>query len=231
LSALTKLLEKEKNTAKKKKIEKELPYFMTFVTLLATSGFGPYTIFQKLKDLTLLPESRNESERILNRIDFLGQDPLTAMTKIKEKSPAREFAEFLGGYVSAIQGGGDVVSYLTSKMKSAFERYAEMEKQSIEKVATIIETYMIMQVVVLAVYIVMNSMSNTASTELTQSGTGLSDLFVAMPPLISLLYMFIAKTMHKSKIKELEMKKNHNVWSTSSSCISCNNFSGHNSKI
>jgi len=207
LSALTKLLEKEKNAAKKKKIEKELPYFMTFVTLLATSGFGPYTIFQKLKDLTLLPESRNESERILNRIDLLGQDPLTAMTKIKEKSPAREFAEFLGGYVSAIQGGGDVVSYLTSKMKSAFERYAEMEKQSIEKVATIVETYMIMQVVVLAVYIVMNSMSTTTSSELTQSGTGLSDLFVAMPPLISLLYMFIAKTMHKSKIKELEMKK------------------------
>ncbi|KKM24346.1 hypothetical protein LCGC14_1606050, partial [marine sediment metagenome] len=191
----------------KKKIEKELPYFMTFVTLLATSGFGPYTIFQKLKDLTLLPESRNESERILNRIDLLGQDPLTAMTKIKEKSPAREFAEFLGGYVSAIQGGGDVVSYLTSKMKSAFERYAEMEKQSIEKVATIVETYMIMQVVVLAVYIVMNSMSTTDSSELTQSGIGLSDLFVAMPPLISLLYMFIAKTMHKSKIKELEMKK------------------------
>ena len=61
MSALTKLLEKEKNAAKKKKIEKELPYFMTFVTLLATSGFGPYTIFQKLKDLTLLPESRNES--------------------------------------------------------------------------------------------------------------------------------------------------------------------------
>ena len=207
MSALTKLLEKEKNAAKKKKIEKELPYFMTFVTLLATSGFGPYTIFQKLKDLTLLPESRNESERILNRIDLLGQDPLTAMTKIKEKSPAREFAEFLGGYVSAIQGGGDVVSYLTSKMKSAFERYAEMEKQSIEKVATIVETYMIMQVVVLAVYIVMNSMSTTDSSELTQSGIGSSDLFVAMPPLISLLYMFIAKTMHKSKIKELEMKK------------------------
>jgi len=68
LSLLTKIRESEKNSAKKKKIEKELPYFMTFVTLLATSGFGPYTIFQKLKDVTQLPESRNESERILKRV-------------------------------------------------------------------------------------------------------------------------------------------------------------------
>ncbi len=59
MSLLTKLRESEKNSAKKKKIEKELPYFMTFVTLLATSGFGPYTIFQKLKDVTQLPERRN----------------------------------------------------------------------------------------------------------------------------------------------------------------------------
>ena len=207
MSLLTKIRESEKNSAKKKKIEKELPYFMTFVTLLATSGFGPYTIFQKLKDVTQLPESRNESERILKRVDLLGMDPLTAMTKVKEKSPAREFAEFLGGYVSAIQGGGDVVSYLSSKMKSAFERYAEVEKESIEKVTTIIETYMIMQVVVLAVYIVVNSMSNPTTTAITQSEGNIADLFVAMPPLISLLFMLIAKSVHQSKIKEISMKK------------------------
>ena len=207
MSLLTKIRESEKNSAKKKKIEKELPYFMTFVTLLATSGFGPYTIFQKLKDLTQLPESRNESERILKRVDLLGMDPLTAMTKVKDKSPAREFAEFLGGYVSAIQGGGDVVSFLSSKMKSAFERYAEVEKESIEKVTTIIETYMIMQVVVLAVYIVINSMSNPTTTAITQSEGSIADLFVAMPPLISLLFMLIAKTVHQSKIKEISMKK------------------------
>jgi len=207
LSVLTKLLTKEKNTVNKKKIEKELPYFMTFVCLLATSGFGPYTIFQKLQDLTLLPESQNESRKILKRVDLLGLDPLTAMTKVKEKSPAREFAEFLGGYVSAIQGGGDVVSYLNSKMKAAFERYAEIEKASVDKVTTVIETYMIMQVVVLAVYIVMNAVSNPASEALTQSGTDFLDFFVVLPPLISLLFMFIAKNIQQSKIKEIEMKK------------------------
>ncbi|MFQ5573241.1 MAG: secretion system protein, partial [Nitrosopumilaceae archaeon] len=110
MSILTKLKENEKNDSKKKKITKELPYFMTFVTLLATSGFGPYSIFQKLKELTLLPASKLESEKIIKRIDLLGLDPLAAMTAVKEKSPQREFAEFLGGYVSAIQGGGDVVS-------------------------------------------------------------------------------------------------------------------------
>jgi archaellum biogenesis protein FlaJ (TadC family) len=57
-----------------KKINNELPFFMTIVTLLATSGFGPYTIFKKIKDMELLPNVRLESMKIIKRIDILGQD-------------------------------------------------------------------------------------------------------------------------------------------------------------
>ncbi len=142
---------KEQNKGNKKRLEFELPYFMTFITLLAASGFGPYTIFQKLREITLLPASKIESEKILKTIDLLGLDPLTAMTKDKEKTPSKEFAEFLGGYVSSIQGGGDIVSFLKNKMRNTFERYAEIEKQSIEKVKSVVEAYMTLQVVVLAV--------------------------------------------------------------------------------
>ncbi len=97
--------------------------------------------------------------------------------------------------------------FISSNSKSGCERVAEVEKLSIEKVTTIIETYMIMQVVVLAVYIVINSMSNPTTTAITQSEGNIADLFVAMPPLISLLFMLIAKTVHQSKIKEISMKK------------------------
>ena len=48
-------LKKHESDDKKKKLNKkidaELPFFMTIVTLLATSGFGPYTIFQKIKEM------------------------------------------------------------------------------------------------------------------------------------------------------------------------------------
>ena len=198
---------KEQNKGNKKRLEFELPYFMTFITLLAASGFGPYTIFQKLREITLLPASKIESEKILKRIDLLGLDPLTAMIKVKEKSPSKEFAEFLGGYVSSIQGGGDIVSFLKNKMRNTFERYAEIEKQSIEKVKSVVEAYMTLQVVVLAVYIIINAMENPASGDLVESKMSMGTVFVIVPPLISLLFLLIAKSMNTSKLKELDIKK------------------------
>ncbi len=198
---------KEEMGTEKKKIEFELPYVMTFITLLAASGFGPYVVFQKLREISLLPASKKESDKILKRIDLLGLDPLTAMMKVKEKSPSKEFAEFLSGYVAAIQGGGDVVSYLKSKMRSTFDRYVEIEKQSIEKVKSVVEAYLTIQVVLLAVYIIINAVENPMSSNSVQSEMNMGTLFVIVPPLISVLFLLIAKSMNVSKLKELDIKK------------------------
>ncbi len=189
-----------------KKIDKELPFFMTIVTLLATSGFGPYTIFMKIKDMELLPNVRIESIKILKKIDILGKDPLIVMAETKER--ASDFGEFLSGWVSAIQSGGDVVSYLTTKMNNAFEIYEAQQKEAANKVQTIIETYMTMQIVVLAVYIIVTA----TSTDGVGTPPGPDDLdplimVIIMPPAVTILFLVIAHKITSPKIKELDWKK------------------------
>jgi len=157
MSFLKKHEANDKQKKVNKKIDSELPFFMTIVTLLATSGFGPYSIFQKIKDMDLLPNVRIESIKIIKKIDILGKDPLVVMTETKERSS--DFGEFLSGWVSAIQSGGDVVSYLTTKMNNAFELYEAQQKEIANKAQTVIETYMTMQIVVLAIYIIITSTS------------------------------------------------------------------------
>ncbi|QUC65461.1 type II secretion system F family protein [Nitrosopumilus sp. K4] len=184
----------------------ELPYFITIVTLLATSGFGPYTIFQKMREIKLLPKISLESEKIIKRIDILGMDPLTVMMQIKEKTTSKSFGEFLNGYVSSIQGGGDVVNYLKSKMNSAFDAYANTQKESVEKVKALIEAFMTMQIVVLAVYIIITA---TSSTGVEQSSEGLDPFFmiIVLPPVVSAFFMFVSSKLNKSKMSELDWKK------------------------
>src|SRR5574341_911221 len=92
----------EYENKQKKKIEREIPYF----------------IFQKIREFNLLPTIRAESEKILKRIDLLGVDPLTAMSQAKDRPSAKALGEFLGGYVSSIQSGSSVVHYLKSQSKS-----------------------------------------------------------------------------------------------------------------
>ncbi len=72
-----------------KKIDRELPYFITIMSLLASSGLGPYTMLQKIKEINLLPIIQGEIIKILKRIDLLGIDPLTALDQAKTGHPLK----------------------------------------------------------------------------------------------------------------------------------------------
>ncbi|HJU13843.1 MAG TPA: type II secretion system F family protein [Candidatus Nitrosotalea sp.] len=197
----------DKEKKQSQKIERELPYFITIVSLLAASGFGPYTIFQKLKEVTLLPTIRAESIKILKRIDMLGIDPLTALYNAKDKPSSRGLGEFLSGYVSAIQSGGNVINYLKSKMESAFERYENVEKQSVEKVSGIVHAWLTMQIVILSVFILIAAIgSNPLSGSSTDTNSQPPYLLLIFAPIMSVVFMKLVQNMTSSNIQELPIK-------------------------
>ena len=207
MSFLKNTEQKEKQKKLNKKIDSELPFFITIVTLLATSGFGPYSIFIKIKDMELLPNVKKEAMKILKKIDMLGMDPLTVMTEVKDKGPSN-FGEFLSGYVSAIQSGGDVVNYLKTKMNGAFDLYESAQKGLVEQVKALVDTYMTMQIVILAVYIIITA-TTTGGIGTPPLKTDIDPLYlvIIMPPLVSGLFLFLAKSVNKSKVEEMDLKK------------------------
>ena len=157
--------------------------------------------------MELLPNVRKEAVKILKKIDMLGMDPLTVMTEIKNKGPSN-FGEFLSGYVSAIQSGGDVVNYLKTKMNSAFDLYESAQKGLVEQVKALVDTYMTMQIVILAVYIIITA-TTTGGMGTSPLKTEIDPLYlvIIMPPLVSGLFLFLAKSINKSKVKEMDLKK------------------------
>lgn len=205
MSLLKHITKSDKTQKEDPKILFELPYFITVVTLLATSGFGPYTIFQKMREIKLLPKISLESEKIIKRIDILGLDPLSVMLEIKQKTKSKSFGEFLNGYVSSIQSGGDVVNYLKSKMNSAFDAYENTQKESVGKVKALIESFMTIQIVILAVYIIITATSTTGQDQ--SSNNDLLYMVMILPPIISVMFMFISSKLNRSKIPELGIKK------------------------
>ncbi|MDE1762840.1 MAG: type II secretion system F family protein [Thaumarchaeota archaeon] len=206
--SLKKLDQAEYEKKQNKKIERELPYFITIISLLASSGFGPYTILQKIRELNLLPIIQIETIKILKRIDLLGIDPLTALSEAKDKPSSRGLGEFLGGYVSAIQSGGNVINYLKSKMSSSYERLESSEKQSVEKLSGVVHAWLTMQIVILAVFILVAAIGSNPMTG--SGGTNSSQppyLLLIFSPVISIAFMKMVQNMNRSNIHEIEMKK------------------------
>lgn len=135
-------------------------------------------------------------------------DPLTVMAEVKSSGPSN-FGEFLSGYVSAIQSGGDVVNYLKTKMTSAFDLYENAQKGLVDQVKALVDTYLTMQIVILAVYIIVTATTTGGITGAPTLETDIDPLYfvILMPPIISGLFLFLAKSINKSKIDEIDLKK------------------------
>lgn len=205
--SLKKLEQAEYEKKQGKKIEKELPYFITLVGLLAASGLGPYLILKKIRDIDLLPIIRTECVKILKKIDMLGVDPLNALNQAKDKPSSKALGEFLGGYVSAIQSGGNVINYLKSKMESSFERFQNAEIQSVEKVSAVVHGWLSGQIVVLAIFIMMSAMGSNPIMGGSTSDSRSSYYMLAIAPIMSVVFLKITQNMIHSNIHELEFKK------------------------
>ncbi len=207
--SLKKLDQMDYEKKQKKKIEHELPYFITIVTLLATSGLGPYFIFKKLKEINLLPTIKIESEKILKRIDLLGLDPLTAMNQAKDKPSSKALGEFLSGYVSSIQSGGNVINYLKSKMTTAYENHENAQKQSIETTSGVVHGWLSMQIVVLALFIMISAMGSGMMSGSTTSTADSSyqNYLLLVAPVLSVIFLKVVQNMSTTNINELEIKK------------------------
>jgi len=203
-----KKLEKAHGTKQKKEIEKELPFFITVVFLLASSGLAPYLIFKKVSKIDLLPVIQQEANKILKRIDFLAGDPLTMISNTKGRLHSEALSEFLGGYILSMQSGGDVLSYLKSQMNSAFDIFAESEKTSIEKTKAIIEAFMTLQVVILAVFIIVAAMGNNPldATTTSQTNSDTPYFIMLLPLVISVGFLKLVQDLTSPKTHELELK-------------------------
>ena len=118
-------------------------------TLMAASGISPYDSWKKMRNLSFLPTFKKEADEVVRQVEVLGKDPLTVMQQRGEATHSKLYRNFLGGFVSSVRSGGKLTDYMKSQLKSIFElRYINLNR-SIEKIATLVEAYSVMLIVVL----------------------------------------------------------------------------------
>jgi len=199
-----------KNTKSKKakpnkrlaeKLDHELPYVITLITIMAASGITPFGSFTKLARYKLLPFMMREARNIVGQVHILGEDPLSAMEKRGNASASRQYRDLLLGYVSTVRNGGDIASFLQSKMKSIFEYEVSIARQSVAKIGGLVDAYMIMQVIALSLYVVVVAMSSTPSSSMLPSSMSMDSpvfsyllIFVILPA-ISIVILFALDKM------------------------------------
>jgi flagellar protein FlaJ len=194
----------------KEKIEHELPFVVMIFTLLAASGVSPYDSWKKMRKMSFLPTFRKEADEVVRQVEVLGKDPLTVMYQRSEKTNSKLYRNFLGGFITSVRSGGKIVDYMKSELKSIFELRHNALTRSVEKIATLVEAYTVMLIVVLCTYILFVVFSSTNVIEMMGSASlPVSPMmsyiiaFIFMP-VMSLIFIMVAHNMQRSAFEDLK---------------------------
>ncbi len=194
----------------KERTEQELPFAVMIFTLMAASGISPYDSWKKMRKLSFLPAFKREADEVVRQVEVLGKDPLTVMQLRAESTPSKLYRNFLGGFVSSVRSGGKLVDYMKSQLKAIFELRNIGMNRSIERIATLVEAYSVMLIVVLCTYILFVVFASTNVMEmLTSTSISISPVmsyliaFIIMP-VMSGIFILIAHNMQRSAFPDLK---------------------------
>jgi archaellum biogenesis protein FlaJ (TadC family) len=144
-------------TTRKRKIELELPFVTTHMSILAAAGIPPTRMFKMLEDSITTPEVASEANEIVRDVEILGDDIITALEKERHRSPSPRLNELLEGLVATIRSGGDTRSFLLDSTRTIMDYRRISAKQLVETLAAFAEVYVELLVVFPLLIIVMFS--------------------------------------------------------------------------
>lgn len=144
-------------SSRRKRMELELPYVASHMSILATAGIAPTRMFKLLEDSKTTPEVASDSNEIVRDVEVLGQDIMTALELERDRSPSSVFADVLEGLVATIRSGGNLKNYLLDATHTIMDLRRIAAKQLIESLSVFAETYVSLMIVFPLLVIVMFS--------------------------------------------------------------------------
>jgi len=142
---------------RRKRMDLELPYVTSHLSILATAGLPPARMFKLLEDSPTTPQVASEANEITRDVEIFGEDIITALEAERIRSPSKTFAEILEGFVATIRSGGSLTGYLQDATRVVMDLRRVAAKQLVEGLATFAEVYVTLMVVFPLLVIVMFS--------------------------------------------------------------------------
>lgn len=137
----------------------ELPFFLVYAATMARGGLGLESLMDRISKLKLFIGMRAEAQRVLARVKFFSEDPVTALEKIAMDHPNSRFRDVILGYTTILKTGGDVLHYLQVRAEEALNNRINDIKALTRKLASYLEAYIVFGVIVsLTVFVLFASM-------------------------------------------------------------------------
>jgi flagellar protein FlaJ len=130
-----------KAKSRKRSINTNLPFAIDHMSSVIASGVSPATMFKLISNSREYGEISVEIDKVSNYVEFFGYDVLTSLRAVALTTPSEVFKEFIDGFVSTIETGGDLKEYLSQESAEAILNYRLERQKYVEALSTYSDIY------------------------------------------------------------------------------------------
>lgn len=128
--------------ARGKNIDERIPYALNYISAMASAGVNIDQVFRSLGEQEkIYGECSREAQAIYRDMAYFGRDSVTAMKRAIDRSPSDKWQEFLQGAITTVTSGGNLQLYFASKAERFMWENRQNQKQFVDLMGLMAETY------------------------------------------------------------------------------------------
>mgnify|MGYP001626366221 CR=1 FL=1 len=178
-----------KASERKSGVENELPFFMAYASTMVKGGVSLDKIIERVSTLKVFKAMKEECLRIMTYVKLFGYDPISALERVALLHPSTKFRDLMLGYTTTLRSGGDVTHYMEIRTQELFSARMNEVKSMTERLASFLELYIVLGVIMSITVFVFFSVSGTLSAVSAGRTTGTISVDVTMPALYNFLVL------------------------------------------
>ena len=182
---------------KKMDIERQLPYALAHMTILASAGSTPLDVIRRLA-LEDYGHISKEFRNVLYRTDVLGVDAVTAMNDQINNTPSEIFRSICIDLTNIIHAGGGLMGYLETKSKDLMNIRRQTYKEFVDSLAVYGEGYLggiVMSTVLSVLAIVLCGSLGIELGDFKPKGLFLIFVYL-LTPLINVIFLLLLEVKY-----------------------------------
>ncbi|MCI4335854.1 MAG: type II secretion system F family protein [Thermoplasmata archaeon] len=128
-------------TNRKGHLEQELPFTLSELSVLASTGMAPIELVRHMARRTHDPAMTGEFRRVIYKTDIQGKDLITALAETAKESPSLVLRETFWDLANMIHQGGNLDEYLRAKSEDVLKLKRASQLEFIERLQAYLDMY------------------------------------------------------------------------------------------
>jgi flagellar protein FlaJ len=195
---VTMMIPESKANSRRKDIKNKLPYALNFLAAMASAGVTPAIAFKALAEQPIYGEVQKEAAWIYRDISIFNIDIVNALRNAANRTPSIKFQEFIQGAITTVTSGGNLKSYFFTKAEEYMRENRREQKEFLETLGVMAESYVTVVVAAPLFLIVMISVMSMVSQGGGMGGSSVMVMYLVafvMLPLAHLGFAVVITSM------------------------------------